>query len=114
MKKILYIAIVVLICLILTACQESESTQLKRARLISNENLNLKKQLAEKDKQIEALKKEIEKINTQTEQERQQSAEGQITIVQMFTESEKRNEELTAENERLKAEIKDLKEKAPN
>ena len=44
----------------LTGCQESESEIVQRARLIGNENLKLKKQLQEKDHQIEQLKKDVQ------------------------------------------------------
>ncbi len=46
---------------ILGCGKQSESGQIRRAQLVGNENLQLKKDIADKDKQIADLKKEIEK-----------------------------------------------------
>ena len=57
----LVIVISVLSVLFLTGCQESDSSQIRRARLVANENLQLQENLKEKDQQIEELKSALEK-----------------------------------------------------
>jgi hypothetical protein len=46
---------------ILGCGKQSESGQIRRAQLVGNENLQLKKDIADKDRQIAELKKEVEK-----------------------------------------------------
>ena len=100
------------VCMIVIACagcRESQSNQIRKARVIANENLQLKKQLEEKDQQIESLKKEIEKIQTEFAQEIEKAGETSIKSMRLVLEVEKNNEALRLEVEKLKAEIETLK-----
>ena len=110
MKQIIILTTVSVIAILWgTGCQESDATQIRRARLVANENLQLKKQLKEKDDQIENLKKEIEKIESEMAQKEEQSGETSLKTLQMLVESEKRAEELAIENRKLKEELEKLK-----
>ncbi|MHC5118347.1 MAG: hypothetical protein ACYSQY_15040 [Planctomycetota bacterium] len=51
--------------LLLTGCQESDSSQIRRARLIATENMQLKQDLEDRDQQIEELKAQIEALELQ-------------------------------------------------
>ncbi len=95
--------------LLMSGCQESESTQIRRARLIANENIQLKKQLKEKDQQIEELKKQIEELIAKSEKEQEQFGNTTLQTLQMLGETENRNQALTLENEKLKEELEKLK-----
>ncbi|HOQ03664.1 MAG TPA: hypothetical protein PKY88_00425 [Anaerohalosphaeraceae bacterium] len=48
-----------------TGCQESGRKTDRRAQLVGQENLQLKKQIQEKEREIERLKKEIEALQEQ-------------------------------------------------
>jgi len=95
--------------LVLAGCRESDATQIRKARLVANENIQLKKQLAEKDAQIQDLKKQIEKIEAEKAQADEEFGFTTIKTLQMVAETEERNQALTEENEKLKEEIESLK-----
>ena len=95
--------------LLLAGCQESESTQIRRARVVANENLQLKQDLKEKDQQIEELKKQIEEIEAKNAKEHEKFGNTTIKTLQMLSQTENRNQALTLENEKLKEELEKLK-----
>jgi outer membrane murein-binding lipoprotein Lpp len=95
--------------LLLAGCQKSETGQIRKARLVANENLQLKKQLAEKDTQIQDLKKQIEEIEVEKAKADEKFGSTTIKTLQMLAETEDRNQALTLENEKLKEEIESLK-----
>ncbi|MDH4202042.1 MAG: hypothetical protein OEV87_04045 [Phycisphaerae bacterium] len=94
---------------LLTGCQKSDASQIRKARLVANENLQLKKQLAEKDAQIQDLKKQIEEIEAEKAKADEKFGSTTIKTLQMLAETEDRNQALTLENEKLKEEIESLK-----
>ena len=108
-----YITIVLLTAvlgtLVLAGCQKSDAGQIRKARLIANENIQLKKQLAEKDAQIQDLKKQIEKIEAEKAKADEKFGSTTIKTLRMLAETEERNQALTEENEKLKEEIESLK-----
>lgn len=95
--------------LLLAGCQESESSQIRRARLVANENLQLKQNLKEKDKQIEELKTQIETLEVEKAKVIEQSGEASIKTLRMLLESEKRAEAIVIENRKLEEELEKLK-----
>lgn len=95
--------------LLLTGCQESESSQIQRARLVGRENLQLKKQIDAKETEIAQLKKDIEQLKIDKDKVSQQSGETNIRVLQIMAETENKNALLTLENEKLKAELEQLK-----
>ena len=103
------IVISVLGILLLAGCQESDASQIRRARVIGNENLQLKQDLAEKDEQIAELKKQIEALEVEKAKVIEQSGETSIKTLRMLLESEKRAEAIVIENRKLEEELEKLK-----
>ena len=96
----------------LTGCQESEGSDtalIQRARLVGNENLQLKKQLEEKDQLIAQLKENIEQLEIDKAEAARKAGDANFRIMQIVAETEKRNEALTQENEKLKNQLEELK-----
>ena len=93
----------------LSGCQESDASQIRRARLVANENIQLKKQLEEKDQQIEKLKKQILEIEEKTAKSVEQAGNTSIKSMRLLLESEKNNEALILENQKLEDELEKLK-----
>lgn len=95
--------------LLLTGCQESDSSQIRRARLIATENMQLKQDLEDRDQQIEELKAQIEALELENAKVIEQSGEASIKTLRMLLESEKRAEAIVIENTKLEEELERLK-----
>lgn len=95
--------------LCLTGCGKSDANQIRKARLIANENLQLKKQLAEKDAQILDLEKRIEKTEAEKAKADEEFGTTTIKTLEMVAEIEKQRQALEEENENLKNEIEKLR-----
>ena len=96
----------------LTGCQESEGSDtalIQRARLVGNENLQLKKQLEEKDQLIAQLKENIEQLEIDKAEAARKAGDANFRIMQIVAETEKRNDALRQENEKLKNQLEELK-----
>lgn len=110
--KTVFLAICVSFFVILTCgCEEELTPSEKKSRLIAAENIELQKQLAKKDKEIERLKSALEKCNAEKEEQKQKMdkeiehiGEGTMKI---FME----NIQLQEENEKLKKQIEELENK---
>jgi hypothetical protein len=109
MKHTVIILLSVSLAIVLVGCQESESAQIRKARVIGNENIQLKKELEEKNQQIEDLEKKIEEIETKSAEDIQKAGDTSIKAMRLLLESEKRNEALSLEIENLKEELEKLK-----
>ena len=96
--------------LFLMGCQKPDSTDIRRARLVANENLQLKKDLEEREHQIKELKQEIEKIETESAEKIERAGETSIKSMRLLLESEQRAEGLLIENRKLKEELENLKQ----
>lgn len=101
--------LLVLVALTLVGCQESESAQIQKARLVGSENLRLKQEIKEKDKEIKQLKAEITQIQAEKAKASEEAGTMNIQVLQMLATSEKKAEALAEENKRLNEEIKKLK-----
>ncbi len=99
----------VMAVLLLTGCQESQSGQIQRARLVGRENLQLKKQIEAKDAEIAKLKNDLEQLQAAKDKASQQAGDANIKVMRIVLETEKRNTLLQKENEALKAELEQLK-----
>ncbi len=103
-------------------CGQPDSPNVKKCRVIAAENIELRKELDRRNKEVEILKAQFsEKINEQREQlqkclqekeqlkeKSRQNVRGQVSSV-LDTVLEE-NKKLRAENSRLKAQIEELKE----
>lgn len=89
-------------------CEENSTSNNKRARLVGNQNLELRKQLdAEIKKHQEALAECEARVEKQI-QANQQLGDSTLNMLQGFAEKDKKIEELTLENQQLKEKIKEL------
>lgn len=106
MRKIKIITILVtvtLFCILLTAgCEEEQTPGMKQSKLIAEQNMQLKKQLEQKDIEITKLKQqlnqcEIDKVKMQRQQREEINSVGEGVI------------EIFEENVKLKEEVEQLK-----
>ena len=88
----------------------SESAQIKRARMVGNENLKLNKQLNDKEQEIKDLEQKIVDMEAENAKAVQDCGDTNFKLLQLFAESEKRLEQLTVENQTLKEELQKLKQ----
>lgn len=93
-----------LICLI-CGCGGSESAQISRARVVGNENIQLKKQIDDKDSQIKDLEQKISDLEAEKAKLKQDCGEINIKMMKLAAETEKRNRELAAEIQALKEQL---------
>ena len=108
---------VFLLTVIFTAgCEESNKFSDKHAMLVGNENLQLKKQLKQKDAEIKALNKQIKdlkgdivKCEENTKASVKQVTKAVTDIMGIFAETTRKAAMLEAENAQLKEQIKQLK-----
>jgi outer membrane murein-binding lipoprotein Lpp len=132
-QKMLILAVGIIGFVLIAGCQESATTRLsssktggpadaKKSRLVAAESMELKKQLARYDKQIEKLKeqhsKEIKRQQellakcqkekkVRQEEKIDESAKGQMDELTTFI--VELNAKLQEENENLKSQIEELK-----
>ncbi len=112
--KILPITTLICICIFTCGCEESNLSN-RRARLVGNENLKLKKQLKLCDKEIEKRDDEIQKqkdLLAQCQKEKaeidEQAGDTNIKLLKILRDTSKKVDELTEENQKLKETIKEL------
>jgi uncharacterized phage infection (PIP) family protein YhgE len=98
----------------LVGCQEqNESDIVKKARLVGQENIELKKQIKKQDQAVQEQKDLLEQCRQEVAAGQQQSADTSSKMLGMIAASNKETEDLRAENEKLKARIQELDSKAP-
>jgi cell division protein FtsB len=101
---------IITLCLFAAAgCQESESAQIQKARLVGSENIKLKQQIEAKDEDIKNLKAEIVQLKAENAKIQEESGNTSIKVLQMMSASEQKAAALAQENKQLKEEIKKLK-----
>ncbi|MCK5173040.1 MAG: hypothetical protein KAR47_06585 [Planctomycetes bacterium] len=115
MKKLIPTAclLIVLIGVAITAgCEEKvQIVSDRHARLVGDENLQLRKQLNAKDREVEQLNDRLEKCTNQLATVGQKAGEVNIAIMGKLSEQGPAIEALTSENVRLKKRIKELEAK---
>lgn len=110
MRQITVLTVMIAMAAILLAgCQESESNMIRKARLVGSENIQLKKQLAEKDKEIQGLKDEIARLEKEKAREHEEFGNTTIKTLQIMAETQAQYDILAAENKKLKEELEKLK-----
>ena len=92
----------------LAGCEDSVQTDTTQARLVANENLQLKDQLKECNDQIQAQKEVTEQCELEKGEQSRQSGESMRKLLVMLAESETKLKECRAENAALKEQIKPL------
>jgi len=110
--KVVFLAMCVSFFVILTCgCEEELTPSEKKSRLIAAENIELQKQLAKKDKEIERLKSTLEKCNAEKEEQKQQMDKEMNSLGDYTMKAFTENIQLKEENEQLKKQIEELKNK---
>lgn len=104
---VLLLSIFVIIVLT-SACQENSTGNNKRARLVGNQNLELRKQLAAEIKKHQAALADCEARLEKQLLANQQLGDSTLKILKNFADTSKKNDELTLENQQLKEKIKEL------
>jgi len=121
--KALVLATGVAVIMSVTGCEEQQVPGTKRARIIAVENRQLKKQLQQRDSDMEKLKEQYDnesknqkELLAKCEQEKK-SLQEQLTgkfeakLNDFIKSLGEENKKLLGENESLKAQIEELKEK---
>ena len=97
-----------------SGCQESDLKQDRRARLVGNQNLALKKQLNECNDEIQRQKDLLEQSKNETEIANLKAvkiSQDKLQVMQITTAFNVKIEKLMAENEDLKEKITELQSK---
>ncbi len=107
-SKVLFLAIFGIA--FVAGCEDENQTDTKMSRLVANENIQLKKDLQNCQKEIEKQKKLLEQCE-QMNDSLQEEATKEMTdfLDSMVKEAMEENERLQEENKKLKAEIETLK-----
>jgi len=114
MKKILHKAIILVIgicffIVLITGCEEQELSD-KKARLIATENIELKEQIKQLDKEIEKQKNLVKQCEGDKEVLKGQLDGGMQDMMSGVLESiVQENKSLQEENAKLKTQIEQLK-----
>lgn len=110
MKQAVYKAFFLTVCvsffiILICGCEEEQLTpNEKKCRLIAAENIELHELLAKKDKEIERLKRTIEKCNVEKEEQKRQLEDEMNSAGEFII-------NIVLENEQLKKQIEELKNK---
>ena len=96
----------------LSGCrEESDSMSIRKARLVGNENIGLKKELKLRDKEIERQKQLVVQCQTDRAKDSDLAGENTIKMLKHLSETSKQVTALTAENKQFKEKIKELEAK---
>ncbi|MCD6392230.1 MAG: hypothetical protein J7M40_01845 [Planctomycetes bacterium] len=96
----------------LSGCrEESGNMSLRKARLVGNENIELKKQLKLRDKEIERQKQLVVQCRADRIKDKDLNGENTVKLLKLLAESDIKINTLTNENAQLKEKIKELQDK---
>lgn len=111
----LALAVALAISLWTTAgCEESEGALSRRARLVADENLKLKEQLRACRAEVQQQQQLLAESQKTSEQIAADSGEANIKLLKALGELGKQVETLSAENQRLKAQLEAVKNTTPD
>ena len=95
----------------LSGCDET-AQQKRKARLVANQNLELKNLLKLRDEQIATLEAELEKCRKERADFEFKSGETARKMLELLSETTKELEQLRQENEKLKQQLGELQDKS--
>ncbi len=96
----------------LSGCrEESGNMSLRKARLVGNENIELKKQLKRRDEEIEHQKHLVVQCREERAKDKKLSGDNTLKMLKHLSESGKQATALRAENRQLREKIKELEAK---
>jgi uncharacterized protein YabN with tetrapyrrole methylase and pyrophosphatase domain len=98
----------------LVGCQEqNESDIVKKARLVGQDNIELKKQIKKQDQAIQEQKDLLEQCRQEVAKGQEEATDTGAKLLEIASNSANEAENLRIENEKLKARIQELDSKAP-
>ena len=97
-----------------SGCEENSTGNNKKARLVGNQNLELRKQLATEIKKHQAALADCEARVEKQILANQQLGNSTLNTFRNLADVSKKNDELTIENQQLKEKIKELELKLSN
>lgn len=103
------------VIMLIAGCEKENAPDTKRSRLIATENIRLKKELEQRDKEIKKQEKLLEKCLQERDTwkaKAQQNIQEQVDkvlagVMEEYTKLRKENEGLKAQIEKLKAELEE-------
>ena len=97
-RQITLFLLAAVFCLLSAGCQEStsKSTSDRRAQLVGNENIQLKKQLQAKDQEIQRLKNQIQTMEQQAQQDSVTQGETYSKLLEIVADLNRQIEECKA------------------
>ncbi|NLH17091.1 MAG: hypothetical protein GX455_10975 [Phycisphaerae bacterium] len=99
---------------LLVGCQETnESAIVKKARLVGQENIELKKQIKKQDQAIQEQKHLLEECRQEMIKSQEDATDTNAKMLEIASKSATEAEELRVENEKLKARILELESGTP-
>ena len=96
------------IIILTSACEENSTGNNKKARLVGNQNLELRKQLAAEIKKRQAMLDDCEARVEKQILANQRLGDSTLKMLKNFADKNKKNDELTLENQQLKEKIRQL------
>lgn len=90
--------------ILFSGCRESDSTNDRQARLIGNQNLELKKKIEQQKNLLDKCQKENEDLRSKIDKT-------SLNFMKILTETHQENAKLKAENAELKEKVKQLEDK---
>lgn len=104
---LLTLSVAISMTMLLTGCQEQDlSAQDRKAKLLANDNLELKNQLKDKDKDIKAQVKLLSDCKKENASIRGENGEAMIKLLQLLNDATIELDKVNAENTALKKKIK--------
>jgi predicted RNase H-like nuclease (RuvC/YqgF family) len=112
-RNVIVLFCVIAVMLITAGCEEQNASppNERKARLVGAENLELKKQLEQRDAEIEDLKENLDKC---LRAQRDAGKSSQEVFGKVIELTAKENQNLREENKNLKSQIEDLKKQLDN
>ncbi len=99
---------------VLLGCQEQNETDIvKKARLTGQENIELKKLIKEKDREIQNQKKLLAECNRDLVKGQEEATDTNAKMLEIASKAATEAEDLRAQNEILKSRIQELESKIP-
>ena len=112
-KKVVLVVGIVFVIMLVAGCEEQNisntKSNTKKSRLVAAENGQLKKQLEQRDREIEKQKGLLNKcLKEKKVLEEQSQQNAQVLVDELFKSFGEENTKLRKENEKLKARVQQL------
>jgi hypothetical protein len=99
---------------LLVGCQEqNESEIIKKARLVGQDNIELKKQIHKQEQAFQEQKDLLEQCRQEVVKSQEEATDTGVKMLEIAGKSATEADNLRVENDKLKARIQELESKAP-